>query len=391
MGKKVLFVDDEVQILKSLTRLFIDTDYEIFTAESGIEALEALTRNEIDLIISDMRMPEMDGYQLLCEVKKKYPSVLRVILSGYSDEKTVFKSLQQNIAKLYIFKPWENEKLLKIVNQIFETEELLKDSNLLLLVNNTEGLPTIKTNYQRIINYIENDGEMSQIARLIELDQSIATKILQVANSAYYGVKTGSIKQAVTYLGLLNIKNLVVSTSIIDTFEEKGSLSKNIDYLWKHSFATNKIVNFIYEGMLNKKLPEISMTAGLLHNIGKVFLLKFFPVKFQEAYKISQKDKVDIIEVEKRIFNVTHQHAGAYLLKWWELPLPIVESALYHHTPFDESIIEKELVCAVHIAQKYAWDLLHHVNISYFDINTFNSLGFNREKFEGKLKDIKID
>lgn len=64
----------------------------------------------------------MDGYQLLRMVKDQYPRVLRVVLSGYSDEKLVIKALQQNIAKFYIFKPWNNEKLLKLVEQIFDTE-----------------------------------------------------------------------------------------------------------------------------------------------------------------------------------------------------------------------------------------------------------------------------
>lgn len=124
MHRKILFVDDEIHILKSLTRVFIDTDYQIFTANSGANALSILREQEVDLIVSDMRMPNMDGYELLYKVKIEYPDIQRVILSGYADEKLIYKALQQNIAKYHISKPWENDKLIKLMDQIFETEAL---------------------------------------------------------------------------------------------------------------------------------------------------------------------------------------------------------------------------------------------------------------------------
>ena len=87
--KKVLLVDDEVQILKALIRVFIDCEYDVFTAENGKDALEILERQEVDLIISDMRMPDIDGYELLSRVKELYPNIIRIILSGFSDERII--------------------------------------------------------------------------------------------------------------------------------------------------------------------------------------------------------------------------------------------------------------------------------------------------------------
>ncbi|MFZ5968754.1 MAG: response regulator [Bacillota bacterium] len=124
MNRRILLVDDEIHILKSLTRVFIGTDYQIFTANSGADALSILRNQEVDLIVSDMRMPNMDGYELLYKVKIDYPDILGVILSAYADEKLIFRALQQNIAKHYIPKPWENDKLIKLIDQIFKTEAL---------------------------------------------------------------------------------------------------------------------------------------------------------------------------------------------------------------------------------------------------------------------------
>ena len=222
--KSILLVDDEPQILKSLESLFLSTNlYNVYLAESAEQAFDILGANEIDLIISDMKMPQVDGYQLLKQVRERYPNVLRVILSGFTDEKHVFKALQKNIVKLYIFKPWEDEKLLNIVKQLIDTEDLLSNANLLSIINNIDHLPTIKANYQRILNLIEQDADMLQVSKEIEKDQSIAIRILHLANSAYFGIKTGSVRQAVSYIGLQNTRNLVITTSILNMLEGAGA------------------------------------------------------------------------------------------------------------------------------------------------------------------------
>ena len=125
--------------------------------------------------------------------------------------------LQKNIAKLYILKPWENDVLINTIEKVFEIENVLRNNkNVLKLVNNAEELPTIKTSYQKIINVIENDEEIYKIVDAIECDNSIVIKLLHIVNSSYYGVKTGSIKRAVAYLGLDNIKNIVITSAFID-------------------------------------------------------------------------------------------------------------------------------------------------------------------------------
>ncbi|MEN8904887.1 MAG: response regulator [Clostridiales bacterium] len=383
--KSILFVDDENQILKSLKRIFIDTEYEIFTAQTGIDALKLLRENEIHLVISDMRMPVMDGYQLLHAIKGLYPKVLRVILSGYADEKVVFKALQQNVAKVYVFKPWNNEKLIKLVEQIFETEEILATNNVLLLINNIEDIPTIKSSYQRILDLIKKEADLTDIAIEIEKDQSISTKVLQVANSAYFGMKTGSISQAVSYIGLKNLSNLIMSTSIIDSIGTNVKTEKYIEVIWKHSFYTNKILTFIYEKCLKKKLPVIASAAGLLHNIGIVLMIKNFTNEYLKIMMKNLSDDYGLIKIEKDLFKVSHQEIGGYLLKWWELPFPIIEASLYHHDPFNERVINKDIVYAVHIAQKYAWDRLDENRESLFYEESFNEIDLEKSFFESKL------
>lgn len=388
--KKILFVDDEVQILKALRRILMDTDYEVYTAESGKAALEFLEKETVDLIISDMRMPYMDGYELLSQVKTHYPNMIRIILSGYSDEKVVFNALQKNIAKLYIMKPWENEKLLTIIDQVFKTEELLTSVDLLTLINGIDHLPTIEESYRRILHLIDKEADLVYIAEEIERDQSIASKILHVANSAYYNAKTGSLKQAITYIGLQNTRNLVQSTSIIESFKSNGVIREKIEKIWHHAFVTNKLMSFIYIKHLNKKIPENISATGLLHNIGLVLLMSNFGQVYLKMLIDAKNQSRSIAEIEVENFKVTHDEAGSYLLNWWEFPYSMVEATMYHHNPLDKKITNRELVCALHIAQRYAWVLIKEETTEVFDLRVFEAMNITKEAFESSLTQFKV-
>lgn len=352
MGKRILFVDDEKQILRALKRLFVHSDYEVFFANDAEEALQLLEQYEVELLVTDIRMPEMDGFELLKEVKKNYPLTLRVALSGYTDNKKIYNALEDNLAKLYLFKPWDNKELIGIIDRLFELESVLKDKNLLNLINNLDELPTVPDLYSEISSLIEKDANVDEISRKLEEDQSISSRILRVANSAFYGAKTGSIAQAIMYIGLTNVKNIVLSNAIFTEFKGNQDLK---DQLWSHVNISNKLMNIIYQKCLYKKVPNMYASAGLLHDVGRVVILQFFSEKYFEIQKRSIEEKRSLNEIEEEILGVDHQKIGGYLLNWWEIPIPIVEAAMFHHDPLNPNIINKELVQVVHIANYYSW------------------------------------
>jgi len=387
--KRILFVDDETQILKAFVRAFIDSEFEVIIAESGIAALEILESNKVDLVISDMRMPIMDGYDFLSRVKNQHPNILRIILSGYSDEKIVFKALQKNVAKLYMFKPWENEKLKHTIKNVLETQDILRDHDLLSLINNVEQLPTIPANYIKIIKLIEDDESAVDISKAIERDQSMASKILHVANSAYYGGKTGSIQQAVAQIGLKGTRELVLSASVIDVFSSDQTFQNKMIKIWDHAFVTNKLLGFIYSDILKKKLPGNFQSAGLLHNIGVVFLLNFFGKEYLKLMLTARNSDQSIIVMEKETFKANHLEAGGYLMDWWGIPFAIVEAALYHHEPFNEHAVNKELIYALHTAQYYAAKITGAEILEPFDLRVFDAMEVRQELFEKELSKFK--
>ena len=120
----LLFVDDEPGILSSLRRLFRPHGYRIFIAEGGAAGLEILEKEQIDLVISDMRMPEMDGAAFLKEVRNRWPKVMRILLTGYADITSTVAAINQGEIYRYISKPWDDNEIVTIVREAIERQNL---------------------------------------------------------------------------------------------------------------------------------------------------------------------------------------------------------------------------------------------------------------------------
>lgn len=379
MKKSIMFVDDEKLILKSLERLYMGGAYETSFVTSGEAALAFLENNHVDMIVTDIHMPGMTGFELLKIVKDRYPSIIRIALSGYAESNAILKSLEENVAKMYILKPWDNRELRSVIDNAFSLEEVLNDRNIFDLINNMSDLPTMPMIYNRIKKMIHDDEDVEKIGNVIESDQASSAKILRIANSAFYGAKTGAISQAIMFLGLMNVKSIVLSNAL---FRLDGSNSELIKVLWNHSTLTNRYTSMIYQRFLGKKIPNIYASAGLLHNIGMTVLLAYNP-RLAKVSKDTVSDMQLLLNEVQTDMGITHPELGAYLLNWWEIPLPIVEAALYHMNPMHDKIINKELVCVVHIARANAWRKIAQEFVEETqEDGCYTCLGLDRRKVE---------
>ena len=393
-NKSILFVDDEIQILTSLKRVFSGGCYNIFTAENGYKALTILERETIDMVVTDMRMPGINGDDLLKEVKAKYPSIIRVVLSGYTDENLVVQIQKMSLAKRYLLKPWKNQELLEAVEQMFNVERMLKNNNLLELVNKIEFLPSPGSTLLRFNQLAAQDAGMNEIAEMIESDQSLAAKILHVANSAIYGLRTGSVRQAITYLGLINVKNIILGATTFSNGINKNNLrlNKDINVLWQHAVTTNQILAHMYLRILGQRIPEICSMAGLLHDIGKVVLINNFTDRYLKA-AAAIKDKKDLLYYYENMefVDISHQEIGAYLLNWWELPQTMVEAALFHHDPLDDRATDKKLVSLLNIADIYSWNSIYGGEYWSVDPAVLRYVGISKEDCEQIISEVQIE
>ena len=380
--KKILVVDDEIQILKALSRMFLETDYDILTAENGQEALKLIETNQIDMIISDMRMPILDGYQLLSIVKEKYPRIIRIILSGYADEKPMFKALLHNIATLYVFKPWNNNVLLESINKLFADSTQLSSDGLSDLIKDLGCTSCIPKNCEKMISLVEAE-DLEQLIIEMEKDPDISSLLHQVTSSAVYGVMPNTVKQAAIYIGLPNLKCFLHWACVISATKQTPDINQSPEILWQHSYLTNRILLFFYEAFLHKQPPDSAMFAGLLHNIGLIIIVD----ALQKKGEIDQRSLTvnDFIRMENGDYEKQHQEVGAYFLDQWDIPFQMYEVALNHHKPMQSSIIFNELVYAVHLAQAYAWKILDGTEQIPVESEVFEQLGISKADFEKRL------
>lgn len=166
--RTVLFVDDEINILNSLRRGLIDEDYVCLFASSGIEALDIISKNSVSVIVTDMRMPGMDGLTLLKEVKEKYPKTVRIVLSGYTQLQQILVTINQADIFKFITKPWKMEDEFKHVikqaldyyNLQVESDDLKKalESKNAAYKNILKGIDEVVANAKKESQYFKDIG-----------------------------------------------------------------------------------------------------------------------------------------------------------------------------------------------------------------------------------------
>jgi len=120
---RVLFVDDEPRVTSALKAIF-RREYEVFVANSGADALTLLKKNQVDVLVSDQRMPHMLGNELLAKVSKLYPQTMRILLTGFMDKKAIVDSINEGEVYRFINKPWRNEEMREIVAEAALASEI---------------------------------------------------------------------------------------------------------------------------------------------------------------------------------------------------------------------------------------------------------------------------
>ncbi|ADQ06394.1 response regulator receiver protein [Caldicellulosiruptor hydrothermalis 108] len=168
----VLFVDDEENILHSIKRALMDEEYRCLFANSGNEALQILEKEKVNVIVADMKMPEMDGLTLLKIVKQKYPKVVRVVLSGFTHLPQVLAAINQADIYRFITKPWSIEDELKVaINQALDYYKIQEEREQL-----TKALEKRNEMYQNLLKTINN--KMQEINNSNEILREIINSII---------------------------------------------------------------------------------------------------------------------------------------------------------------------------------------------------------------------
>jgi len=341
--KTILFVDDEPMILNGLRRILYPLlkDWNMLFVESGAKGIEVLEQTEIYVVVADMRMPGMNGFELLQTVRKRFPSVIRVMLTGQPDRDVYCEVMA--VCHYFLWKPARFEDLQVLFNSIRELDISLHDRKLLHLIGGITSLPSLPPLFDRLMDLIESqETSATQIAEVINEDIAMAAQILKLVNSVFFNLsrRIETIHEAVSYLGLDILRQLVLAQHLFAQCSEQERVTFKLDELWQHSLCTATLAKAIAENdNVSVATSNSAYLAGLLHEIGKLILIRHLPDIYGEILQEVKLQGKSQVQTESERLGTNHAIIGGYLTSLWGLPHTITEAvALHHDTPISPEL-----------------------------------------------------
>ena len=333
----ILFVDDEPRILSGLRRMLrtYRDRWDMSFAEGGEAALVALRDRPCDVIISDYRMPGINGAQLLEHVRSEYPDTARVILSGQTNEDNLLGIMV--LAHEFLTKPSSPEQLVTTVERLIELRPAAAGGAGRRDGAGVQSLPSPPGTLIELVGALDDeDASARTVGAIVERDAAATAKILQLVNSSAYtaGRKVSDVGQAVALLGMHTVRGLVLMHDLIRTFDVEGALPVAwMDGLTLHAVETSRLCRMF---AADADWASHAFTAGLLHEIGQLALASSRPEEFG-AVLASWRHPGDepataLDTAESAALGVSHIDAGTELLALWGLPDPVVEAVAGHIT-----------------------------------------------------------
>jgi HD-like signal output (HDOD) protein/CheY-like chemotaxis protein len=369
--KRILFVDDESKILDGIRRmLHADRqNWEMEFAEGGEAALRKCETAAFDVVISDMRMPGMDGATLLGHIRDRFPSAARIVLSGYSEVALATRAVP--VAHRVLTKPCNTTELRATIERVCALQDILCAPEIRRVIGAVGELPSLSSTYTSLTAAVRDpDTCVNQVAEIIEQDLAMSAKVLQLVNSAFFGLaqRATSLRVAVTYLGMETIKNLALASETFRLFVPDARVSQAVyEALQLHAQRTAAIASTL---PVDSKSRDVTVVAALLHDVGRLILASRMPDSFCRVSERARERECEPFEAEEELLGISHAEIGAYLLGLWSIPNLAVEAIAHHHHPtriphsgFDSST-------AVYVA-----DLLAHELEAHPDDSTGAELG----------------
>jgi response regulator RpfG family c-di-GMP phosphodiesterase len=238
----LLFVDDEPGILSSLRRLFRPHGYRILVAESGALGLAELEKTPVDLVISDMRMPEMDGATFLKAVRQRWPDTVRILLTGYADVTSTVAAINEGEIYRYVSKPWDDNEIVNTVREALERYRL-KQENL--------RLTALTQSQNEELKGLNASLEQKVAERTAELRQA-----LSFVEQSHGELKKSFLTSVQVFAGLIELRSGPAGSRLAGHGRRVADMARNL---------AQRL------GMGDVEVQNI-MLAGLLHDVGKMGL-----------------------------------------------------------------------------------------------------------------------
>jgi len=334
---RILFVDDEPKVLDGLRRMLrsFRREWTMGFSEGSEQALAAMAAAPYDVIVTDMRMPGMDGAELLTRVRDLYPDTVRIVLSGQSEQERILRAVGP--AHQYLSKPCDPESLRRTISRACLLGKRMNNLQLKALVAQMDSLPSLPDIYFQLVEELrDEEASVDRVGALISSDIGMTAKVLQLVNSSFFGlpVHVNDAKHAAALLGLNTLKPLVLTASIFRQLEETRVSQAFLEKVLSHSMLVAGIGKQLSttEG-LDRDTIDNTFIAGALHDVGKIVLADNFGRDYTVLCHKANAQQKPMVELEIEEFGASHADVGGFLLGLWGLPQEIIEAVAFHHDP----------------------------------------------------------
>ena len=352
----LLLVDDQREILNALRRSLMQEldDWDIYTASGGVEALEMMNGIAFDVVITDIKMPEMNGVEFLETAALKHPATLRFVLSGYTERDLIYKTIG-NVHQ-FLSKPIDTTVLVRTLERAISLRSLLNNEDMRHLAAGLKGLPSFPEIYQELMDALcATNVSLSEVSEIVQHDVGLTARVMHLVNSSFFGrsMYVSGPAHAVSLLGTEVMKGLVVSSYVFTMFDQHMPDTFDMRSFENHCVQVGTLAKRIAEEESGDQLViDDAYTAGLLHEVGRLLIAVQTPHVFDQVHQYAIEAGIPLHQAEADILEATHAEIGAYLLGLWGFRHSIVEAVAFQYRLDECADKGVSALTALHLADR---------------------------------------
>lgn len=343
-SSSIVVVDDEPAILASLTSLLRRQRFAVHGFEAGTEALEFLRDNPVSLILSDMKMPEMNGREVLQKAAQLNPDSVRILMSGHESKEEILAAISDGIAQFYIIKPWDDEALRETMGEAIRLQQELKALRLKEVLKSLNALPSpsrFQTGLWQLL--AKPEKPIHELAEEIERSPALVAKLLRVANSVFFGArqKVTTVLDALRLVGTQYVVSMTISIESLNaaTGGMSADTAARVEKIWERSLRKTHLAKQIASRWQNFQQMHALTIASLLQDIGIIILMCYRPEEYRRYQSLLDTKGATPYALQREVFGISHEKLGEAVLEYWNFPKEISGAVGRHHGPTENDTI----------------------------------------------------